>query len=135
MSRTSGRKEGETFVSILKTAEALRSDPDFVGLMFRCDPKGKIDLILVVVSPLPPRSRPSVTLAVGETAVSLEGTILAGGAGINLSDGAQTLVARDWQTAPPLSVAVKGETGSINGFVDMRGFSRAYRDLLDSCPR
>lgn len=131
--RTITGKGDESFVSIMKTADIIKSDPDFVGLMVRCGPSRKIDVLLVIVSPLPPRSRPEITLAEGNSRFAFEGKLAAGGAAIMLPDEAAALAAGAWQAALRLSVVITNDGSEINGLVEMSGFAGAYGNLLNSC--
>lgn len=133
LARSKGAKDDEAYVTILRTADALKSDPDFVGLMVRCGPKDKIDVLLVVVTPLPPRSRPTVSITAGSSSLSFEGSPAAGGAAIKLPDESSALPAGAWQTSPPLAISIQEGTAEIKGVVDMAGFSAAYRTLLGAC--
>jgi len=44
--RTQGARDGESFAAIMKTADTAQSDPDFAGLIVRCAPRGKVDVLV-----------------------------------------------------------------------------------------
>ncbi|WP_247539903.1 MULTISPECIES: hypothetical protein [unclassified Bradyrhizobium] len=132
--RTQGPKEGESFASISKTAETMQSDPEFAGLIVRCAPKGKIDVLVALVRPFPPRSRPKVTIAsaTGGT-VTVEASMAAAGAAVLLPDEVSAFAAGKWQTTPSLSVVVKESDSEIKGVVALNGLREAYNSLQASC--
>ncbi|MGY3508928.1 hypothetical protein [Bradyrhizobium lupini] len=132
--RTPGPKEGESFASISKTAETMQSDPEFAGLIVRCAPKGKIDVLVALIRPFPPRSRPKVTIAsaTGGT-VTVEASMAAAGAAVLLPDEVSAFAAGKWQTTPSLSVVVKESDTEIKGVVALNGLREAYNSLAASC--
>ncbi|WP_247477503.1 hypothetical protein [Bradyrhizobium sp. CW9] len=133
-SRAQGSKEGESFASISKTAETMQSDPEFAGLIVRCAPKGKIDVLVALIRPFPPRSRPKVTIAsaTGGT-VTVEASMAAAGAAVLLPDEVSAFAAGKWQTTPSLSVVVKESDSEIKGVVALNGLREAYNSLQASC--
>lgn len=133
-SRTQGAKEGETFAAITKTADTTQSDPDFAGLIVRCAPKGKIDVLVALIRPFPPRSRPQVTIAASNGGtLTVEASMAAAGAAVLLPDEVSAFAAGKWQTTPSLSVAVKESDSEIKGVVSLTGLREAYNSLLANC--
>lgn len=124
---------GARIASITRTAVALKSDPDFAGLMIRCGPKQKVDVSVILIRPLPPRARPQVTITGGREQKSFRGSMAAAGAAILLPDEAEALVSGSWQRTPALTVVVKDGTDEIKGALDLTGLSAAYGNLLNSC--
>jgi hypothetical protein len=59
--RTPDPRGGRDSIAVSRTADLLRSDPEFAGMMLRWT-GGEIELLFVLVRPLSPRSRPQVTL-------------------------------------------------------------------------
>jgi hypothetical protein len=133
LARARGRKDDEQFVTIMRTADTLKSDPEFVGLMVRCGPQSRIDVLLVVVTPLPPQSRPRVTITSPKQSVSFVATTAAGGAAIALPVEASELVAGAWHAVPALSISIEENDIGIRGLVDLTGLPAAYRNLLGNC--
>ncbi|WP_247282673.1 MULTISPECIES: hypothetical protein [unclassified Bradyrhizobium] len=132
--RTQGPKEGESFASISKTAETMQSDPEFAGLIVRCAPKGKIDVLVALIRPFPPKSHPKVTLASATGgAVTVEASMAAGGAAVLLPDEVSAFAAGKWQTTASLSVVVKESDTEIKGVVALNGLREAYNSLAASC--
>lgn len=133
-SRTQGSKEGESFAAITKTAETMQSDPDFAGLIVRCAPHGKIDVLVALIRPFPPRSHPKVTLssAAGGT-LTFEARMAAAGAAVLLPDEVSAFASGKWQTMPSLTVLVKETDSEIKGVVALNGLREAYKSLLANC--
>lgn len=135
LSRANTGNEGESTVSIMRTADTLRSDPDFAGLMVRCAAQGKIDVLIVLVTPLPPKSRPRVTVAAGGQTISFDGTMAAAGAAVVLPQEAGLLAGGPWQSQPALTISVADGGNQIKGSVALDGLGTAYSNLIGSCSR
>jgi hypothetical protein len=131
--RTQGDKAGESFVAIMKTADTARSDLDLAGLIVRCTPKGKVDVLIALIRPFPPRTRPQVTIASSSGSQTFEGTLTAAGAAVVLPDEVAAFVAGKWQSTPALTVTVKENDSQIKGVVELNGLREAYGSLLASC--
>jgi hypothetical protein len=131
--RTQGSKADESFVAIMKTADTLQSDADFAGLIIRCTPKGRIEVLVALIRPFPPRSRPEVTFASAGFSRSFEATMAAAGAAVLLPEEAGVLAGGKWQTTPSLTVTVKENSTEIKGIVALNGLREAYGSLLASC--
>ncbi|UWU67634.1 hypothetical protein [Bradyrhizobium sp. NC92] len=133
-SRTQGAKDGESFAAITKTADTTQSDPDFAGLIVRCAPKGKIDVLVALIRPFPPRSHPKVTIAASSGGtLSFEGSMAAAGAAVLLPDEVSAFAAGKWQTTASLSVVVREGDSEIKGLVALNGLREAYNSLLANC--
>jgi len=133
-SRTQGPKEGESFAAITKTAETVQSDPDFAGLIVRCAPKGKIDVLVALIRPFPPKSHPKITIASATGgAVTVEASMAAAGAAVLLPHEVSAFAAGKWQTTPALSFVVKEGDSEIKGVVALNGLREAYNSLAASC--
>jgi len=133
VARVRGPAQGEDFSSIMKIADTSRSDPDFAGLMIRCAPKGKIDVLAVLVRPFPPTSRPQVTITAAQNTQVFEGKMAAAGAAVQLPDEASALAGGIWQSLSSLSVTVKNADEEIKGVVALDGLRAAYGNLVSGC--
>lgn len=131
--RTQGDKAGESFAAIMKTADIAQSDLDFAGLIVRCAPKGKIDVLVALIRPFPPRSRPQVTIASGSVSQTFETTLTAAGAAVVLPDEVAAFAAGKWQSTPALTITVKENDSQIKGVVELNGLREAYNSLLVGC--
>lgn len=133
-SRTQGAKDGESFAAITKTADTTQSDPDFAGLIVRCAPKGKIDVLVALIRPFPPRSHPKVTIAAsGGGSLTFDASMAAAGAAVLLPDEVSAFAAGKWQTTASLSVVVRESDSEIKGVVALNGLREAYHSLLANC--
>lgn len=132
--RTQGTKDGESFAAIMKTADTTQSDPDFAGLIVRCAPRGKIDVLVALIRPFPPRSRPKVTItATGGGTLTFDASMAAAGAAVLLPDEVSAFAAGKWQTTPSLSVVVREGDSEIKGVVALAGLREAYHALQANC--
>ncbi len=131
--RTQGDKAGESFAAIMKTADITQSDLDFAGLIIRCAPKGKIDVLIALIRPFPPRSHPRVTIASGSVSQTFEATLTAAGAAVVLPEEVAAFAAGKWQSTPALAVTVKENDNQIKGVVELNGLREAYNSLLVGC--
>jgi hypothetical protein len=132
--RAKADKDGEAYVSIMKTADTLNSDPDFAGLMLRCGAKGKINVLVVLVRPLPPKSKPPVTIGAGPQGTTrFEGRMEAAGAAVLLPDVAGSLAGGPWQRLPTLAISVGEGADTTKGVVALDGLGAAYSNLVGSC--
>ncbi|PSO16649.1 hypothetical protein C7G42_23445 [Bradyrhizobium sp. MOS003] len=133
-SRTQGGKDGESFAAITKTADTTQSDLDFAGLIVRCAPQGKIDVLVALIRPFPPRSRPKVTItASGGGSLTFDASMAAAGAAVLLPDEVSAFAAGKWQTTTSLSVVVRGADSEIKGVVALNGLREAYHSLQANC--
>jgi hypothetical protein len=131
--RTQGTKDGETYAAILKTADTAQSDLDFAGLIVRCAPKGKIDVLVALIRPFPPRSHPQVTIASAGASQTFEASVTAAGVAVVLPDEVAAFAAGKWQSTPALTITVKENDSQIKGVVELNGLRDAYNSLLIGC--
>jgi hypothetical protein len=117
----------------MKTADTTQSDPDFAGLIVRCAPQGKIDVLVALIRPFPPRSRPQVTIASGGISQTFEASMAAAGAAVLLPSEVAAFAGGKWQSTPSLTVTIKENGSEIKGLVAMNGLREAYGSLLAGC--
>src|SRR5208283_5096496 len=77
--RTPGPKGGADAISMMRTSDLARSDLDFAGLALHCGQAGP-EVLIFVVGPFPPRSKPKVTLGGPINEVHFEASVLPSGA-------------------------------------------------------
>jgi hypothetical protein len=123
---------GDDAISIMRTADALRSDPDFAGLTVLCGQKG-LEILVIVVQPFPPRSRPSVTLGSPNSEFRFEASVVPPGAALRLPGEALALAKGPWQSLQELPVKVEQGETTIRGIIPLSGLSAALQTLLASC--
>jgi hypothetical protein len=136
--RTPNPAPGADTVSIMRTADIVKSDIDLAGLMLRCA-KSNFEVIVVLVRPLPPRARPKVTLGTGGSSIDFTATVVPPGAEVLLPADASALASGPWQTAPELSVQIaavdSGEPPApVQGIIPLAGLGNAIPLLLSNCP-
>ena len=103
---------GADAVSMSHTADIIRSDLELAGLMLRCGETGA-DVVIVVVSPFPPRAHPSVTISAQGRESHFEARVLPPGAELLLPAEAAGLAAGSWQSAHELAVKVSSQEQSF----------------------
>lgn len=128
MVRTPGPKPGTDVISMMRTADLLRSDPQFAGLSLHCGENGP-EVLIITVEPFPPRSRPRVTI--GEA--QFEASVLPSGAALMLPPQAMTLATGSWQSQSSLAIKIEEGGSTIRGVVPIGGMSAALNTLSASC--
>jgi hypothetical protein len=131
--RTPAPEDKET-VSIMRTGELLKSDPDFAGMMIRCRPTAGLQIGFVVIPPFPPKSKPKLTISTGQTNLDFQTSVIAPGTIIVLPDEADALVQGPWQSAQSLRVRIQGNGADIHGTVPLNQLSQAVALLQANCP-
>lgn len=131
--RTPAPDNKET-VSIMRTGELIKSDPDFAGLMIRCKGTAGIQVGFIVVSPFPPKSQPLVTVSTGKSSLDFPGSVASPGTIVSLPDEAGVLVQGPWLSARSLTVRIKGDGANIYGTVSLNKLSQAIALLQANCP-
>jgi hypothetical protein len=132
--RSPGPQGGRDIVSIMHTADALRSDPDFAGLMIRCREKSGLQIALVVIRPFPPRAHPQVSIIGTHTTMRLQASVLPGGAALSLPNEAEVLAKGSWQSLSELAFAIEDDGVTIKGIVPLDNLSAALAFLQSNCP-
>ena len=127
-------------VSIMRTADTIRSDPDLAGLMIRCrsrpgDVPPNLEVLVVLLNPLPLRARPNVRLKSESGESRYTASIAVPGALVLLPAEAVALATGPWQSMNELTVDVEDAGLTIHGVVALGGLRAALSDLSASCPR
>jgi len=136
--RTPNPAGGRDAVSVMKTADVIRSDIDLAGLMLRCG-ESNFEVLVVLIRPLPPRAHPKVTVTVGSKTTEFISSVVPPGAEVLLPQEASVLASGPWQAAPELSVEVGAVEGDdqpapIQGVISLAGLSAALPRLQANCP-
>ena len=131
--RTPGPKGGGDVISMMRTADMLRSDPDFAGLSLHCGQKGP-EILVIVVQPFPPRSQPRVTLGSTVNEAHFEASVLPSGAALLLPDHAMALANGPWQSLVDLPIKIEDGDTTIRGVVPLSGLNTVLQTLMASCP-
>jgi hypothetical protein len=136
--RTKNPDGGKDAVSIMHAADVLKSDLDLAGLMLRCG-DGGVDVLIVVVEPLPPRAHPTVTVSAAGERDDFYAAIVPPGLELLLPPQVRELVSGPWTRARELSVEIDPGTGDsvpklIRGVVSLAGLGSALPVLTANCP-
>jgi len=121
-------------VAIMRTAETTQSDPDLAGLMVRCQDKARLEVLLALVRPLPPRSKRDVTVSVGASESVLRAEALPIGTALLLPVDATTFTTGPWHDLNKFSVRISDPEGDIRGVISLAGIRPALAKLAASCP-
>ncbi len=130
--RTPRSEGGGDIISMMRTADGLRSDPDFAGLTLRCGPDGP-EIVVIVIQPFPPRARPTVTFGGPINEVHLKASVLPSGAALLLPGEATMLAKGPWQAQVDLPVKIEDGETTIHGVVPLGGLSTALQMLAANC--
>jgi hypothetical protein len=136
--RTRNPNGGQDAVSIMQTADIVKSDLDLAGLMLRCGQTG-IEVLLVLVQPLPPRAHPKVTVSAAGRSEDFVAKIVPPGAALLLPQEATELASGPWTAASELAVQIDpgqndGESTAIRGAISLTGLAGALPVLTANCP-
>ena len=119
-------------LSMVRTADTHRSDPDFAGLTIHCGQNGP-EILVIVIQPFPPQARPQITLGGPINQVRLEAKVLPSGAALLLPDDAMTLAKGPWQSLIDLPVKIESGDTKIQGVVPLDGLAAALQTLTANC--
>lgn len=131
--RTANPRGGADAVSMIHTADITRSDPELAGLMLRCGEHGA-EVIIVVVTPFPPRAQPDVTVGADGKEWRFTARVVSPGAELLLPAEATGLATGPWQLTHELVVKVSSPEQSFGGVVPIDGLGAALATLAANCP-
>jgi hypothetical protein len=123
--RTPGPDKSGDIVSVMHTADALQSDPDFAGIAIRCLPKGALQIAFVLITPFPPRTHPQFTVSGNHNQVRFKGEAIASGTMVVLPGEAEVLAKGPWQSAATLAVDIEKGAAAIHGAVQLNDLKDA----------
>lgn len=138
--QTADTQSDRKAVSIMRTADALRSDPDLAGLMIRCrsrpgDGSPDLEVLVVLLNPLPLRARPNVRLKSESGDSRYTASIAVPGALVLLPAEAAVLATGPWQRTNELTIDVEDAGRAVHGVVALGGLRTALSELTANCPR
>jgi hypothetical protein len=131
--RSANPKGGADAVSMSRTADTARSDLELAGMMLKCGEHG-IEIVIVALTPLPPRARPEATISAMGKEWRFTASIVPPGAELLLPEDATRLAAGPWQSARELSVQVRSQQQSFGGVIPIDGLAGALTTLSANCP-
>lgn len=132
LSRTMDSRSGTMSVAVTRTADIQASDVSFAGLMFRCGP-ARIETLLVMLDPISPSVRPTVTIRAHGTETPLVAQVLQLGTLLLLPDPATSLATASWSTATEVSFEISQGTSAVRGVVPTSGLAGALQVLRPNC--
>ena len=132
--RTPNPKGGPDAVSIMRTADTARSDPDLAGLMIRCQEKPGFEVLLALVRPFPPRTKRDVVITAGTTQSVLHAEASSTGTALILPIEATAFTTGPWRGLDEFAVTIKDPEAEIRGVIPLGGLAPAMAKLGASCP-
>jgi hypothetical protein len=132
--RTPHPQGGPDAVSIMRTADTTRSDPELAGLMIRCAEKSGLEAILALVRPIPPRSKRDVVVAAGTAQVLLHAEVTSAGTALLLPVETSTFTTGPWRSSKEIAVTINDPDGEIRGVIPIDGIGPAMAKLSGNCP-
>ena len=119
--------------SIMHTAEALKSDPDFAGMIVRCSPKLGLQFGFALVVPFRPRARAQVTISVSASQTHRFGaTVLPPGSIVLITTDAELVARALTSSSGDVSVLIEGDH-TLHGIVPLHDFRTALASLRAHC--
>jgi hypothetical protein len=131
--RSPNPQGGRDEISMSHTADTARSDFELAGMMLRCGEHGA-DVVVVTLSPLPPRARPQVTISALGKEWRFAASVVPPGAELLLPADAAGLTSGVWQSARELSISVMLPERSFAGVIPIDGLNAALATLSTHCP-
>jgi hypothetical protein len=125
---------GPEAVSVMRTADTTRSDPELAGLMIRCAEKPGLEAILALVRPISPHSRRDVVVAGGAAEVVLHAEVTSAGTALLLPVETSTFTAGPWNNTKEIAVTIRDPDGEIRGVIPIDGIGPAMAKLTAHCP-
>jgi len=132
--RTADPRGGPDAVSIMRTADTGRSDPDLAGLMIRCQEKQGLGVLLGVVRPFPPRSKRNVAIGSGGVQSVFVAESTDTGTALVLPIDASAFTTGVWRSLNRLEVKISDPEADIHGMILLDGVTPAIAKLAASCP-
>jgi hypothetical protein len=133
--RTPDPRGGREAVSIIRTVDPLRSDPDIAGLMLRCGEKADVEVLVALLRPLSFRSHPLVKVTAGTNKFSYPAKVVAPGELVLLPEEAAALAMGPWQQMHELDVAIEDPELNSHAIIPLDGLPAGLVTLRASCPR
>lgn len=125
------KPEGGDSITMMHTADSIRSDANFAGVSLRCGDKS-FQTMLVVIEPFPLRSKPTVSIATPGGNMAFSASVLPPGAIILLPGEVSDLIRGPWKGLANLSVRIEADGRLVSGSVPLAGIERAMQAL--NCP-
>lgn len=125
---------GREAVSIMRTADTTRSDPDLAGLMISCQEKPRFEVLLALVRPFPPRAKRDVIVHSGTSRSVLHAEVSSLGTALVLPVEPTAFTTGSWREMKELAVVIKDPEAEIHGVIPLDGLAPAMAKLSARCP-
>ena len=130
--RSRDPRGGPDAVSMMRTADTAVSDLELAGVLLRCGELAP-EMRVVLLTPLPPRARPEITITAGASQLRFEASVIPPGAELLLPQDARALA--DGLLRSTRAIAIRIDTGgaAIKGSVVVEGLHAALATLSANC--
>jgi hypothetical protein len=135
VTRTPNRAGGPDAISISKITNVIPPDQNIAGIMLRCGEGATTEVVVVLVTTLPSRTHPKVTVTAGTTTTEFTASVVTPGTLVLLPEKASALLKDTWQAAPELAVSIMDGHHSLRGIIPLDDISAAIATLQSNCPK
>lgn len=125
---------GHEAISIMRTADTTRSDPDLAGLMIRCQEKPGFQVLLALVRPLPPLAKRDVVINPKTAPSVVHAEVSPIGTGIVLPIEPSMFTTGQWRDLKELAVLIHDPEADVRGVIPLDGLAPALAKLAARCP-
>jgi hypothetical protein len=125
---------GHEAISIMRTADTTRSDPDLAGLMIRCQEKPGFEVLLALVRPLPPRAQRTVVVNPTTVPSVIHAEVSPAGTGVVLPVEPTMFTTGPWRDLKEFAVLIQDPEADIRGVIPLDGLAPAMAKLSARCP-
>jgi hypothetical protein len=133
--RTPNPRGGPDAVSMMRTADTSKSDPDLAGLMIRCDEKRGVEASIALVRPVPPRSKRDVVISWGTTHPLFHAEASPLGTALILPIDVAVFARDAWRDQQELGLTIQDPEGDVRGAIPIDGLGEAVARLSANCPK
>jgi hypothetical protein len=103
--------------------------------MLRCAEGATIEVLVVLIKPLPLRTHPKVTVVAGATTTEFTASVVTPGVLVLLPEKASAFVEHAWRSIPELAVAIAEDHRSLHGVIPLADIGAATETLQSNCLR
>jgi len=123
---------GPDAVSMMRTADTAVSDLELAGVLLRCGEQAP-EMRVVLLTPLPPRARPEVTITAGASQLRFEARVIPPGAELLLPQDARALADGPLRSTRAIAIRIDAAGATIKGSVVVEGLHAALATLSANC--
>jgi len=130
--RSRDPRGGPDAVSMMRTADTAVSDLELAGVLLRCGEQAP-EMRVVLLTPLPPRARPEVTITAGASQLRFEASVIPPGAELLLPQDARALADGPLRSTRAIAIRIDAAGATIKGSVVVEGLHAALATLSANC--